>query len=202
MKKIFLLSASLILCFNLHILAQTDTDDVIFNADLQNVFAITVTSGNTQNAVFDTPAEYNLGINAVGTSVFQVESTDDWYCDLNANGVNFNPVTGSGNLPVDNIGYWLEAIGSNTFGAELVLTQSNSSLATSKSVTAVPVRIIDLGSSSNAGGQAENEFNLNWTMGTMQGDMHATSMMDQIANGDFTLGTYTTTITLTATQIP
>lgn len=201
MKKIFLFSAALILFFSARMTAQV-TDDVIFNADLVNVFAITVTAGDVQNAVFDTPAEYNLGINAVGTSVFQVESTEDWYCDLNAAAANFTPVTGSGNLPVDNIGYWLEAIGSNTFGTELVLTQSNSSLATSKSVTAVPVRIIDLGSSSNAGGQTENEFNLNWTMGTMQGDMHATSMMDQIANGDFTLGTYTTTITLTATQIP
>lgn len=207
MKKIILLSATLILFFNLHMLAQLAdvTADVEFNAELKNVFAINITGGDQQNAVFDTPAEYNLGIMAVGTTVFNVESLDDFGVDIEADAVDMAPVSGSGSLPVNNIGYWLTAAGSHLFdGNSLVLTQNNDVLATSKGLTNAPVRIIDPGSAGNAGGAAENNFNLNWTMCSMQNaSMNTLSLFAQMAlPGGPTLGTYQTIITLTATQTP
>jgi len=198
MKKIILLSAALMLFFNASVMCQlTDNDVVIFNADLQNVFNIQVMTGNTQTALFDTPAEYNLGIPVVGNSTVIVESTDDWYCEIS--GPDLLPGTGTGSIPVDNIGLWCESLGAYAFGDEV--TCAYTSLATCMGITNADQMLWELGTGTNAGGAAENNFRLNWAMGTMSNaSMHATSMLAQMTAGDFTLGTYQTTITLTATQ--
>jgi hypothetical protein len=55
----------------------------------------------------------------------------------------------------------------------------------------------------NAGDIDENDYIFHWEMGTMQPGvagkpiMNGTSMFDQLQNGDFVLGTATTTATLT-----
>jgi len=191
--------------FNAHVNGQTSSDDIVFDADLTNMFALTVTAGGNQNAVFVTTVDYNAGIPVVGFSTVQVESTDNWNCSINASNQYFNNGTGVGNLPVNNVGLWCEALGTNTWGAggEINLSQGNVDITTAYGITDVATPLFEWsGTGSNAGGVAENEFQLNWAMGTMDGTMNPTSMMTQIANGDFTLGTYTTTITLTATVAP
>ena len=49
----------------------------------------------------------------------------------------------------------------------------------------------------NAGNAVENAFTIHWEVGTMQGAMNATNMLDHVANGDFVIDTYTTTVNLT-----
>jgi hypothetical protein len=197
MKKIILLSAVLMLFFNARILAQPVTDDVIFNVDLQNLFTITVESGDVQLATVITAADYQNGVTpASGVSEVSVESTTDWY--INISGPDLTGTAGT--IPVNNIGVFVtDGTGSYTLGTEY--TSPFVAAATCMGVTIANQLLVDVGAPTNAGGKAENWFNLNWLFGTMQGTMNATSLLNQIANGDFASpGLASTTLTLTATQ--
>ena len=180
MKKIILFSAVLTLFFSARVLAQPVTDDVIFNVDLQNLFTITVESGDIQNATVTTAADYQNGVIPVsGVSEVSVESTSDWYIEISG-----PDLTGTaGTIPVDNIGvYVTDGTGSYTLGTEYV--SAYTAAATCMGVTTADQLLVDVGAGqTNAGGKNENWFNLNWLFGTMQGTMNATSLLDQIAKG-------------------
>lgn len=198
MRKIILIMVVLLVAHTTSVMSQTDTDVVNFNAILAEVFSITVTSGNNQTANFDTPTVYNTGIDAVGTSTVTVEATNDW--DVNISAPNFTD--GGGNsIPIDNLGVWCESTGNNTIGAEV--TCAFTSLATSMGLTIADQILFDLGTGTNAGDAADNAFNLNWTMGTMNGTMNGATMLQQVADGTIgAMGTYTTVATLTLTAKP
>lgn len=198
MRKIILIMVVLLVAHTTSVMSQTDTDVVNFNAILAEVFSITVTSGNNQTANFDTPTVYNTGIDAVGTSTVTVEATNDW--DVNISAPNFTD--GGGNsIPIDNLGVWCESTGNNTIGAEV--TCAFTSLATSMGLTIADQILFDLGTGTNAGDAADNAFNLNWTMGTMNGTMNTATMLQQVADGTIgAMGTYTTVATLTLTAKP
>ncbi len=196
MKKFILIMTVLITAQTTNLMAQTtDTDVVNFTAILQEVLNLTVTGGQDQTADFDTPDEYNLGIDAVGTTTITVEATGDWFLEVNA--ADFSD--GGGNIiPIDNLGLWCESTGTNTIGAEV--SCAFTALASSMGITAADQMLLDLGAGSNAGGVAENSFNLNWTMGTMNGSMNGLTMLEQLTAGTIgALGTYTTTVNLTLT---
>lgn len=195
MKKIILFGAVLMLFFNARITAQV-TDDVIFNVNLVNLFTITVESGDIQNATVTTSAEYLNGVIPVsGVSEVSVESTSDWY--INIGGPDLTGTAGT--IPVDNIGvYVTDGTGSYTLGTEY--TSAYTTAASCMGLTNAGLLLVDNGTG-NAGGKAENWFNLNWLFGTMQGGMHPTSILAQITAGDFlSPGVASTTLTLTATQ--
>ena len=198
MKKIILFCAALILMFNAGMIAQPVTDVVIFNVDLQNLFTLTVESGNTQTATVITAADYQNGvIPASGVSEVSVESTSDWYIDIAG-----PDLTGTaGTIPVNNIGvYVTDGTGSYTLGTEYI--SSYTTAATCMGLSNANQLLVDVGAGqTNAGGKAENWFNLNWLFGTQQGGMNTESLLIQIANGDFVSpGNGSTTLTLTATQ--
>ncbi|NOY49967.1 MAG: hypothetical protein GXO88_05330 [Chlorobi bacterium] len=175
----------------------TDTDVVNFTAILQEVLNLNVTGGQNQTADFDTPDEYNLGIDAVGTTTITVESTGDW--DLQINAADFSD--GGGNIiPIDNLGLWCEATGVHQIGTEV--SCSYTSLANALGITATDQMLLDnLGG--NGGDASDNAFNLNWTMGTMNGSMNTASIFQQVSDGTIgALGTYTTTVNLTLTAKP
>ncbi len=175
----------------------TDTDVVNFTAILQEVLNLNVTGGQNQTADFDTPDEYNLGIDAVGTTTITVESTGDW--DLQINAADFSD--GGGNIiPIDNLGLWCEATGVHQIGTEV--SCSYTSLANALGITATDQMLLDnLGG--NGGDASDNAFNLNWTMGTMNGSMSTASIFQQVSDGTIgALGTYTTTVNLTLTAKP
>ena len=179
------------------VMAQTDTDVVNFTAILQDVLNLSVTAGQSQTADFDEPAEYNLGIDAVGTTTITVESTANW--DVTINAADFSD--GGGNIiPIENLGVWCEATGTHLIGTEVDCNYT--SLAAALGITAVDQTILDdLGG--NGGDASDNAFNLNWTMGTMQGSMNTNSIFEQVSDGTIgALGTYTTTVNLTLTAHP
>nr|NQU89673.1 hypothetical protein [Bacteroidota bacterium] len=176
-------------------LSGQDTETVAFTASLMSVLSLNVTAGAVQTATFDTPAEYNFGIDAVGSTTVTMESTSNW--DLKIRAANF--INGGASIPINNLGVWCQATGAHTFGSEV--TCSYTSLANAKGVTTIDQILINNGSG-NRGNAADNTFNLNWTMGTMNGTMNGTSMFTQVANGTIgALGTFNTTVNLTLTAL-
>lgn len=175
----------------------TDTDVVNFTAVLSSVLNLNVTAGQNQTATFDTPDKYNLGIDAVGSSTVTMESTSNWTLEINA--ADFSDGA-SAIIPINNLGVWCEATGTHTIGAEA--TCAYTSLATSMGITNTDQMLIDNGTG-NSGDASDNIFNLNWTMGTMNGSMNTTSIFDQLSDGTIAnLGTFTTTVNLTLTALP
>lgn len=197
MKKLLLILVAGLAMYSARVQAQTDTDVVAFTAVLSSVLNLNVTGGAAQTATFDTPTLYNLGIDAVGTTTVTMESTSDW--DLKINAADFSD-GGTNIIPINNLGVWCEATGTHQIGTEV--TCLNTSLATSMGLTVADQTLLDNGTS-NSGDATDNAFNLNWTMGTMNGSMNALSIFDQLANGTIGgLGTYTTTVNLTLTALP
>ena len=175
---------------------QTDAEVVNFTAVLSSVLNLNITAGDNQTATFDTPDKYNLGIDAVGVTTVTMESTANWKLEINA--ADF--LNGTATIPINNLGVWCEATGAHQIGAEVVC--SNTTLATSLGVTSADQLLLDNGSG-NSGDAADNTFNLNWTMGTMQGTMNTASIFQQLSDGTIAnLGTFTTTVNLTLTALP
>lgn len=212
MKKLAILFG-LIFAFQFALFAQTveDTDDVIFNAHLLETFDIEVTAGGTQEITFATPADYNLGVTQLtggivsGNSVVTVNATANW--DITIEAPDFVPGganPGTGTIPINNLGYWIESIGTYSFGDELTLPNGNDASLTSLAMSNAPVIVIGSGTG-NTGGEAENTFRFNWEMGTMRnnpaGPMNATTMFSQLAGGQFSLGDFTTTAVLSLRKL-
>jgi len=202
MKKIIILFAVL-LTFSLqnNLRAQTDFDVVNFTAILNGVIDIQVVTGNNQIATFTTAAEYNLGVWEgaginTGISTITCQSTGDWF--LNVKATDFGPANPN-MIPINNLGLWITATGAhqNTFEVDFTCT----SAATSQGITNLDVLLIDNGTG-NAGDASDNAFTLHWRMGTRDNaSMNAQTMFDQLSNGDFGLGTYTTQVILTMVAI-
>ena len=175
----------------------TDTDVVNFTAILASVLNLNVTAGQNQTATFDTPEKYNLGIDLVGTSTVTMEATSNWTLEINA--ADFTDGA-SAIIPINNLGVYCDATGAHTIGAEA--TCAYTSLATSLGLTNADQMLIDNGTG-NSGDASDNTFNLNWTMGTMNGTMNSASMFDQLSDGTIAnLGTFNTTVNLTLTALP
>ncbi len=203
MKKMFLLFVVLLSVTVQNLRAQ-DADVVNFVVILEDLFDITVINGNDQTATFSTALEYNGGVwegagIASGISNVTMETTGNWNCTIDAaNFLPANPLT----IPIDNLGVWIEAFGAHTIGTgEVIYTCTSAALSQGLTNAAAP--LISKGAGENAGDASDNLFRLHWRMGTRDNaSMHATSMFDQMANGDFDPGTYTTTVNLTLTPTP
>jgi hypothetical protein len=207
MKKIILFAGLLfLLAMPLIMTAQvTDDETVVFNAILGGAFNLVVVDGDVQTATFNAADDYNFGISETlgtpgidpGFTTLAMEATGNWFLEISA--PDFTPVTGSGTITIDNLGVWCEATGIHQFGVEVTCAYQTADAALG--LTTAPVTLIDLGSG-NSGDSNDNLFVLHWLMGTMQGSMNATSMFAQLSAGLFTMGTYTTTVLLTMTEIP
>lgn len=198
MKKLSTILVLILAFANYNVRAQaTDAETVVFTAILSSVLNLNVTSGQTQTATFDTPDKYNLGIDAVGTSTVTMESTANWTLEINA--ADFTDGA-SATIPINNLGVWCEATGTHQIGTEV--TCSYTSLGTSLGLSNTDQMLIDNGTG-NGGDASDNAFNLNWTMGSMNGTMNTASMFDQLSDGTIAnLGTFTTTVNLTLTALP
>lgn len=196
MKKFTILLSVILLTQAGTLFAQTDQETVNFTAILETVINLNIVNGGDQTATFNTPDTYNFGIDAVGTTEITVESTSDW--DLTIAAPDFTDGAAA-IIPINNLGVWCEATGSHTFGNE-VLTNFDA-LGNACGLTTNNQTLID-NNGGNSGDATDNAFNLNWTMGSMNGTMNALSIFDQLANGTIAnIGTFTTTVTLTVTGL-
>jgi hypothetical protein len=205
-RSIPLLVIFLALAWQNNLLAQlVDDENVVFNAIMGGAFNLIVQDGDIQTATFSSADDYNLGISETqgnpgidpGFTTVAMEATGNWYLKISA--PDFTPITGTGSIPVNNLGVWCEATGIHQFGTEVTCNHQSADAALGLQTT--DVTLIDLGSE-NSGDQTDNQFVLHWLMGTMQGSMNPATMFSQLANGVFSQGTYTSTVVLTMTEIP
>jgi len=206
MKKIILLLC-LLFALQIHtrVVAQVeeDTENVVFNAILNGAFNLIVQDGDIQTATFSSADDYNLGISETlgivpGFTTVAMEATGNWYLKISA--PDFIPSgSGTGSIPINNLGVWCEATGIHQFGTEVTCAYQSADAALG--ILNSDVTLIDLGTE-NSGDQTDNLFILHWLMGTMQGSMNPATMFSQLANGVFSQGNYTSTIVLTMTELP
>jgi hypothetical protein len=207
MKKIILLLA---VCFvfqwqNTLLAQMTDDENVVFNAIMGGAFNLVVQDGDIQTATFASADDYNFGISETlgipgidpGFTTVAMEATGNWYLKISA--PDFMPITGTGSIPINNLGVWCEATGTHQFGVEVTCSYQSADAALG--ILNSDVTLIDLGTE-NSGDQTDNLFILHWLMGTMQGSMNPATMFSQLAGGVFSQGTYTSTAVLTMTEIP
>ncbi|MBW6460820.1 MAG: hypothetical protein K0B08_09620 [Bacteroidales bacterium] len=205
-KLVILLSLIFALQAPATVFAQLeDTETVLFNAILGGVFNLVVQDGDVQTATFNTGDDYNYGISESigvpgidpGFTTIAMEATGNWYLQIGS--PDFTPITGTGTIPIDNLGVWCEATGIHQFGTEVTCAYQTAETALGLQIA--NATLIDLGSG-NSGGAPDNQFVLHWLMGTMQGSMNLVSMFAQLSAGQFSQGTYTTTVVLTMIEIP
>jgi hypothetical protein len=210
MKRIAL-TFGLMLALQAGLLAQlTDQETVIFNAHLLQTFNLNILSGNQQDATFTTAADYNDGVIegagiVSGITEITVEATGNWNLSILAD--DFLPYAGpngagTGIIPINNLGVWLEATGAHQFGTEVTCPYID--LASAMGMGNANQIIIGLGGTDNNGDATDNAFTLHWQMGqnTACPLMNPLSMFDQMSAGTFGPGDFTTDCIMTLTEIP
>jgi hypothetical protein len=211
MKK-FVILLSLLFAFQFVLKAQVaiDDDDVIFNVHLLETFEIAVIAGGVQEITFLTPADYNDGVDESGgivdgVSDVTVNATGTWDIIIGAD--NFSPGVGAtGIIDIDNLGFWIESIGTYTLGGEVTLPNGNDAPENSLAMPLTGTDVVILGNGSgNTGGELENTFRFHWEMGTRRtnpaGPMNSATMFSQLAAGLFSLGDFSTTAVLTLRKL-
>jgi hypothetical protein len=203
MKKLVLL-LGLMFALQAAMMAQVTTGNITFNAHLNQTFNLI---GDVQEITFTTAADYNNGVVEgvgilPGTSLINIEATEDW--NLTIECPDFLPFSfippnpGTGVIPIDNLGYEITENGAHGLvGGEVIYNTPDPTALTNATAP-----LISLGTVSNAGDVTDNAFTLHWQMGTMLGNMHPTSMFDQMASGHFTTGDYQAIALLTLTAAP
>jgi hypothetical protein len=98
---------------------------------------------------------------------------------------------GTDEVPIGNLGFTVTDQGDHVNGTEVTHTG-----ATVQPLTEAEADLIMYNSGSNIGDASDNAWRLDWEMGTAAVAFPGGTMFDQIANGDFPVGDYTTTATL------
>ncbi|MBW6460821.1 MAG: hypothetical protein K0B08_09625 [Bacteroidales bacterium] len=207
MKKIVIL-LSFLFAFSFGSKAQVQVDDdiVIFNAHLLENFTLWV-DGEVQDIVFQFPVQYNEGVEE-GTGItpgftdLTVDATGDWRLTIGA--PHFTPTGGGASefIPIDNLAVWCSEAGTATFGVNVLCPYIDNETVLTMPLSPDSEILFDVGPNGNIGGNDANAFRLHWVMGTGQTGMNPLTMFQQLAAGDFTLGDYTTTATLTLFKMP
>lgn len=206
MKKIVLILGA-VFAMQTAMVAQITEGEVVFNAHLLSTFNLNV-DGVDQEITFANAADYNNGVvEAVGVlpgiTVISVEATEDWNLTIECPefiGYAGPNGAGTGTIPPENLGVTITEDGDHGLATgEVIYTGGNPD---PQGLTIAAAALISVGANSNAGDITDNAFTLHWQMGTMLGTMETTSMFDQMANGDFSTGDFTTTATLTLVPAP
>jgi hypothetical protein len=208
MKRIAF-TLGLLFALQFALFAQDDQEVVVFNAHLLDIFNLNV-DGIDQEITFAIADDYNLGVTEAGGIVpgftlISVEASGNWWLSINA--PDFTPYdgpngAGTGTIPINNLGVWCEATGDHDFADEVTCAHQSDAFALGLENEPAAPELIGNGSG-NAGDISDNSFTLHWLMGTRQGSMNlTTTMFDQMSAGVFGPGDFTTTATLTLTEIP
>lgn len=198
MKKILILFIAAFTLTAANISAQTDV--VNLEVVLTDVFDVNVTGGNNVVFTFDTPAEWTAGMTAPDAgqlTTITVDATQNW--DLSIEVPDLVNASGGPDMDPANIGLYCEATGSNDFTSAINCTYVTPATCLGLLNATTPIMTNNAG---NAGNATQNAFNLKWECGTQNGSMVADNMLNQVANGTFNVGTFTSIATLTLTAAP
>jgi hypothetical protein len=153
---------------------------------------INIVSGYSIEFVFDEFDEYVNGISNAGQSTFiRIGAIYDWKLQFKAdNDMFYGTNDPAHQMELNNVGVSVSSIGTNQDdGTNLINYAKLAPLALDNN----DVTLLTKGTLTNKGYGIENSFTLDWEMGTRDGNMNQTRMLDQMLKAD----TYTLNVILT-----
>jgi hypothetical protein len=153
---------------------------------------INIVSGYSIEFVFDEFDEYVNGISNAGQSTFvRIGAIYDWKLQFKADQDMFYGTNDPANqMELNNAGLMISSIGTNQDdGSNLINYAKFAPVALDNT----DITLITKGTLTNKGYGIENSFTFDWEMGTRNGNMNPTRMLDQILQPD----TYTVNVVLT-----
>lgn len=153
---------------------------------------INIVSGYSIEFVFDEIDEYINGIMNAGQSTFiRIGSIYDWKLQFKADQIMFYGTNDpTHQMELNNVGVTVASIGTNQDDGTNIINYARTAPIALESND---ITLLTKGSLSNKGYGIENTFTLDWEMGTRNGNMNQTRMLDQLIPAD----TYTLNIILT-----
>lgn len=153
---------------------------------------INIVSGYSIEFVFDEIDEYINGIPNAGQSTFiRIGAIYDWKLQFKASQLMFYGTNNPANqMELNNVGVLINSFGTNQDDGSNI---ANNAKTAPVALESNDVTLLTKGTLSNKGYGFENTFTLNWEMGTRNGNMNQTRMLDQLLAPD----TYTLNIILT-----
>ncbi|HON17558.1 MAG TPA: hypothetical protein PK990_00140 [Salinivirgaceae bacterium] len=201
MKKLIFTLAGLVAFVS--IIAQPVSDNAVIpvSVTLNSILRLNVVSGGNIEFVVNTLDQYENGIANTTryTTTFTVASSIDFDVDLYAQDAQLIGSGSSSNtMPLNNIGYVLEATGTGTVSAtgNYSLAGGNVSpsalQALSSSITEIISSIPVPAGAGGAGDVNQNRFEIQWELGTQTPPLNSTSLLRQSLTAD----RYTTNVFL------
>jgi len=158
---------------------------------------LNIVTGWSIDFTFDEFIEYQNGIENGGQTFIRIGAIYDWKLQFHADQLTFIGTSGN-TMELNNLGVTISSIGTNTeFNGHLTNFATVPVAVESDYVT-----LLTPGVFTNKGYGIENSFLLNWHMGTMDGNMNGTSMLDQMISGAIEADDYTVNVILTLSIYP
>jgi hypothetical protein len=183
MKKLTISLLAIIFSFGAA-LSQPVSDQGIIpvGVTLNSILRLNITSGGNIEYVVNTIDQYTNGIaaNPLYQTHFTVASSVDFDVDLYADAATFIGVDDVANtIPLDNLGYECLAQGTGVDAVNWDLIAGIQPL-TNAAALIIASNYPGLG----AGDINQNDFRLEWRLGTSEGTMNATSLLQQSITSD------------------
>lgn len=139
---------------------------------------INIVSGYSIEFIFDEINEYKNGIGGAGHSTFvRIGAITDWKLQFKADQLMFYGTDDPAHqMELNNVGVTVTSIGTNLDdGSNIINNAKYNPIALESN----DVTLLTRGSTTNMGYGIENSFTLDWEMGTRNGNMNPTRMIDQ-----------------------
>ena len=181
--------------------AVSDRNTVPVAVNLNRVLRMSVNTGGNIEFTFNTIDDYKNGLSgdaATSTSAnpatsnpmylttFTVAASTKWTLQYGAEEGTFigvdNPAS---TLALNNVGFNLASTGTHVFGTELVSAPTTNG-GVIADLDVYPTALIADGANAaaNAGDATDNAFTMTWRVGTSEGDMFATKLIEQSITPD------------------
>lgn len=181
--------------------AVSDRNTVPVAVNLNRVLRMSVNTGGNIEFTFNTIDDYKNGLSgdaATSTSAnpatsnpmylttFTVAASTKWTLQYGAEEGTFigvdNPAS---TLALNNVGFNLATTGTHAFGTELVSAPTTGGTVIAD-LDVYPTALIADGANAaaNAGDATDNAFTMTWRVGTSEGDMFATKLIEQSITPD------------------
>ena len=181
--------------------AVSDRNTIPVAVNLNRVLRMSVNTGGNIEFTFNTIDDYKNGLSgdaATSTSAnpatsnpmylttFTVAASTKWTLQYGAEEGTFigvdNPAS---TLALNNVGFNLASTGTHVFGTELVSAPTTNG-GVIADLDVYPTALIADGANAaaNAGDATDNAFTMTWRVGTAEGDMFATKLIEQSITPD------------------
>jgi hypothetical protein len=199
MKKLFLISAGLLIACFAQAQPVSDNATIPIGVTLNSILRLTVVSGGNIEFVVSSMDDYANGINDGGTisryqTKFNVASSVNYQVSMYSEDAQINSaeisdlVATPQSIPLNNIGYDL-TLGDGSNATTAVPYTYNAPTGTVLPLTNVATTEIVNGP---AGDAVSNSFIIRWRLGTVEGTMNAASLLTQSVPA----GRYSTNVVL------